>query len=251
MALRLVLPALLILLWWTGSQNEGYGLYIPSPAAAVDRVFADYVMGDGVTSTVLPSVTRALAGFLLAVVVGVGLGVAIGLQPVLAALCAPVVHFGRSLPTPALLGAFFILFGTGDFPKILLIAFSVVWPILFNTIDGVASIGATRAHVVQVFKIPAGAVLRRVVLPGIAPKAFAGARISLSLSLILMIISELQKASNGLGYQLVYAQRSFDFEGFWSVLIVLALLGVTFNVVFGRLERRVLSWHRGATVQDA
>ncbi len=165
-------------------------------------------------------------------------------------LLQPLVHLGRSLPSPALLGVFFFLFGTGDSPKIFLIAFSIVWPILLNTIDGVSSIGAVRAQAAQVFRIPRRDVLFHIVLPGASPKIFAGIRTSLSLSLILMIISELQKSENGLGYQLIQSQRNFDYGGFWSVLVALVILGVLFNIIFKFVERRALAWHRGATQQD-
>jgi ABC-type nitrate/sulfonate/bicarbonate transport system permease component len=256
---RLIVPALVILGWWAASTSEAYGFYVPSPGEALTRAVSDYVssgteyliLGDAFWEQLVPSVARALLGFVLALILGVALGIAIGLHPVLSALAAPLVNLGRSLPTPALLGAFFILFGTGDMPKVLLIAFSVIWPILFNTIDGVKSIGDTRANVVSVFRVAPRDALFRILLPGIGPKVFAGARIALSLSLIVMIISELQKASNGLGYQLIYFQRGFDFEGFWSILILLAVVGLIFNFIFGQVERWALAWHRGATGRNA
>jgi ABC-type nitrate/sulfonate/bicarbonate transport system permease component len=255
LGLRLVIPAILVALWWLGSQHPVHGLFIAPPLDVLDRVVADFLsgspadlfLGESATEHLLPSLQRALLGFGLALVVGVVLGTALGIEPRLAATFEPLVHLGRSLPTPALLGVFFFLFGTGDWPKVLLIAFGVVWPILFNTIDGVQGIGTARAHVASVFKIPSRDVLLRIVLPGAAPKIFAGARIALSLSLILMIISELQKSRNGLGYQLVLMQRNFDYTGFWSILVVLAVVGIVFNAVFVRIERRALAWHRGVT----
>lgn len=256
-ALRLAVPALLVLLWWLGSQSPTKGLFIAPPLEVLDRTVDDFLssdpsklfLGEVARNDLVPSLVRATLGFWLAILVGVGLGIALGLRPVLAAMFQPLVHLGRSLPTPALLGVFFLLFGTGDWPKVLLIAFGVVWPILFNTIDGVQGIGMARAHVASVFKIPSRDVFFRIILPGAAPKIFAGARVALSLSLILMIISELQKAKNGLGYLLVYDQRNFDYPGFWSVLVVLAVIGIVLNVVLIQIERRVLAWHRGVTAQ--
>ena len=253
--LRLVVPAVLLGLWWLGSQHPTHGLFIAPPLDVLDRFVSDYLsaspgdlfLGEAVHEHLLASLQRALLGFGLAVTVGVVLGTALGIEPRLAATFEPLIHLGRSLPTPALLGVFFFVFGTGDSPKVLLIAFGAVWPILFNTIDGVQGIGTARAHVASVFRIPTRDVLLRIVLPGAAPKIFAGARIALSLSLILMIISELQKSRNGLGYLLVLTQRNFDYVGFWSVLVVLAVVGIIFNLVFVRIERRVLAWHRGVT----
>jgi ABC-type nitrate/sulfonate/bicarbonate transport system permease component len=257
LTLRLVVPALIVFLWWLGSQSETKGLFIAPPLDVLKRVGQDFLstdpstffLGEVARNDLIPSLWRATLGFWLAMAVGVVVGIALGIRPVAAAMFQPLIHLGRSLPTPALLGVFFLLFGTGDWPKVLLIAFGIVWPILFNTIDGVQSIGMARAQVASVFKVRSRDVLFRIVLPGAAPKIFAGARVALSLSLILMIISELSKAKNGLGYLLVYDQRNFDYPGFWSVLVVLAVIGIILNVVLVQIERRVLAWHRGVTAQ--
>lgn len=246
LGLRLVVPALILLGWWALALTEKGQLFVATPLEAVQQTYEDFFF-DRFASDLLPSVVRAAEGFALAVLAGVAVGVALGRNRYLMALFQPLIHLGRSLPTPALLGVFFFLFGTGDAPKVFLIAFTVVWPILFNTIDGVTSVGQVRLQAAAVFKFSRWDRLVGVILPGAAPKIFAGMRTALSLSFIIMIISELQKSTNGLGYLLVQAQRDFEYDRFWSVLIVLALLGVLANLLFTIIERRVLSWHRGAT----
>lgn len=255
--LRLIVPALILLVWWWLSTLQQIGLFVVDPVRAFHSFFTSFFstdparvfLGDATYQDLFPSVGRALAGLGIAILVGVVVGILLGISPVLTALFQPLVHLGRSLPSPALLGVFFFLFGTGNSPKIFLIAFSIVWPILLNTIDGVSSIGASRAQAAQVFRIPGRDVLFHIILPGASPKIFAGIRTSLSFSLILMIISELQKSDNGLGYLLIQSQRNFDYASFWAVLIMLVILGVLFNVIFLSIERRVLAWHRGATAQ--
>lgn len=255
--LRLLVPVVIVVVWYALSQSPTAGVFVAHPGDAFARVGTDFFssdpgslfLGPSFYDDLLPSLYRALAGLALAVVVGVVVGVALGASRVLSASFAPLIHLGRSLPSPALLGVFFLLFGTGDSPKIFLIAFSVVWPILFNTIDGVHNVGAGRLQAASVFRIKSRDVLTHIVLPGAAPKIFAGVRTAMSLSLIIMIISELQKSENGLGYLLIQTQRNFDYTGFWAVLIVLAALGVVLNIVFKAVEHRALAWHRGATAQ--
>ncbi|MDL9947173.1 ABC transporter permease [Gordonia sp. ABSL11-1] len=255
--LRLIVPVLLLVIWYALSQSPTSGLFVAAPADAFSRVFSDFFstdpsklfLGDAFYDDLIPSLWRAMAGLGLAIVIGVGLGVLLGMSRVMTALFQPLIHLGRSLPSPALLGVFFFLFGTGDSPKIFLIAFSVVWPILLNTMDGVGSVGTARMQAAAVFKIGRFDTLTHIVLPGASPKIFAGIRTAMSLSLIIMIISELQKSENGLGYLLIQTQRNFDYTGFWAVLIVLAALGVVLNFIFKGIERRVLAWHRGATAQ--
>ena len=177
LGLRLSVPVLLVLLWWLGSQHETKGLFIAPPLDVLQRTGEDLLSGDPskfflgevARNDLVPSLWRATLGFWLAMVGGVVVGIALGLQPVLTAMFQPLVHLGRSLPTPALLGVFFLLFGTGDWPKVLLIAFGIIWPILFNTIDGVRGLGMARAHVASVFQIRSRDVLLRIVLPGAAP----------------------------------------------------------------------------------
>lgn len=257
-ALRLLVPVLIVLAWWGLSRSATSGYFVPSPLESVRAVGSTFLssdpgrlfLGEATFDHFVPSVARALAGLGLAILLGVGVGVLLGVFPRLHALFQPLVHVGRSLPSPALLGVFFLLFGIGDSPKIFLIAFSVVWPILFNTIDGVMSVGEIRSQAAAVYRIPTRLVLTRIILPGASPKIFAGIRTAMSMSLIIMIISELQKSDNGLGYLLVSTQRDFDYPGFFAVLIVLAVLGVVMNFIFLQIERRVLAWHRGVTAQN-
>lgn len=256
--LRLIVPIVILLAWYALSQSEAGGLFVPTPMdafAKVGEMFfssdpSSLFLGPATYSDFFPSLGRALAGLSLAIVIGVALGVLLGIFPVLTALFQPLIHLGRSLPSPALLGVFFFLFGIGASPKIFLIAFSVVWPILFNTIDGVKSVGEVRSQAASVFRIPSRLVLTKIVLPAAAPKIFAGIRTAMAMSLIVMIISELQKSENGLGYLLITTQRNYDYSGFWAVLIVLAALGVAMNFIFLLIERRVLAWHRGVTAQN-
>lgn len=256
--LRLLVPVVLLVVWWALSRSATSGYFIPGPWEAFRTAGSMFLsadptklfLGQATFDHFLPSVARALAGLALAIVVGVSVGVVLGVFPVMHALFQPLVHLGRSLPSPALLGVFFLLFGIGDSPKIFLIAFSVVWPILFNTIDGVMSVGEIRSQAAAVYRIPSRLVLTHIVLPGASPKIFAGIRTAMSMSLIVMIISELQKSDNGLGYLLVSTQRDFNYSGFFAVLIVLALLGVVMNFIFLQIERRVLAWHRGVTAQN-
>lgn len=256
--LRLVVPVVILVAWWGLSRSGTAGYFVPGPWESFRTTGSMFLstdptrlfIGDATVNHFVPSVLRALVGLGLAVVIGVGLGVVLGIWPVMHALFQPLVHVGRSLPSPALLGVFFLLFGIGDSPKIFLITFSVVWPILFNAIDGVMSVGEIRSQAAAVYKIPSRLVLTHIVLPGAAPKIFAGVRTAMSMSLIIMIISELQKSDNGLGYLLVSTQRDFNYPGFFAVLIVLAVLGVVMNFIFLQIERRVLSWHRGATAQN-
>jgi ABC-type nitrate/sulfonate/bicarbonate transport system permease component len=97
-----------------------------------------------------------------------------------------------------------------------------------------------------VYDVSARDRLLRVTLPAASPQIFAGMRTSLSLALILMVISEMVASTNGIGYFVLQSQRSFAITEMWSGILLLGILGYVLNAVFLLIERRVLSWHRGA-----
>jgi ABC-type nitrate/sulfonate/bicarbonate transport system permease component len=80
------------------------------------------------------------------------------------------------------------------------------------------------------------------VLPAALPKIFAGLRLSLSIAVILMVISEMVGVTNGIGYQLIYAQSQFDITILWAWMVLLGILGYGLNLALLAVERRALRW---------
>lgn len=196
--------------------------------------------------SLVPSLARLLVGWLAAVVIGISVGVLIGLSALARDFVNPIVQFLRAIPPPALLPLFIVLLGIGDGMKAAMIAFGVVWPILLNTADGVASVEQLQRETGRVYRIGFRDELTRIILPSAAPKIFAGLRVSLSIAVILMVISEMVATVNGVGFELVQAQRGFRTLDVWATIVLLGLLGYTLNAILGAIEGHVLSWHRGA-----
>lgn len=203
------------------------------------------------TDSLLPSLGRLLVGWLGAVIVGVGVGTAIGLSARARDYVSPVIHFLRAIPPPALLPLFIVLLGIGDGMKASMIAFGAVWPILLNTADGVGSVEPLQRDTARVYRIGFSDRLLRIVLPAASPRIFAGLRISLSIAVILMVISEMVATVNGVGFELVQAQRSFRSLDLWAAIVLLGVIGYALNAGLAVVERRVLRWHRGATRLEA
>ncbi|MEV8443823.1 ABC transporter permease [Actinosynnema sp. NPDC051121] len=212
-----------------------YELWLSGPAS-------DLFLTDTVFEHVLPSIGRLLAGWGIAAVIGVALGVAIGRSAVAAEYVGPLLTFLRSIPPPLLVPVFLLVFSVGTTMQLATIIFGVLWPILLNSIDGARSVDATKFETSAVFRIPKPQWILGVVLPSAAPKIFAGLRVSLSLSLVLMVVSELVGTDNGIGSQLLVAQREFDFPDMWAGIILLGVLGYALNTVLLVFERKALAW---------
>ncbi|MEU9732820.1 ABC transporter permease subunit [Streptomyces sp. NPDC048002] len=242
-AFALALPAVLVGLWWVAS-DDSTDVYWP-PLRTILETFPDVWTGARFRDDVLPSVLRLAGGYALAAVVGVGLGVVIGSYRRVRAVCEPVLEFLRAVPPPVLVPVIMLFAGIGDTMKITVIAAGCVWPVLLNTVEGVRAVDAVMAQTARSYGITGPARLRYVVLPSASPQIFAGLRQALSIGIILMVISEMFAASNGLGFTIVQFQRSFAIPDMWTGILLLGLLGFALSVVFQLVERRVLAWYHG------
>lgn len=153
-------------------------------------------------------------------------------------------RFVRAIPPPALLPLFLVVLGIGDSMKVALIATGVFPPILLNSIDGVRSIDPLHLETARVFRISRFRRITHVILPSAAPKIFAGLRISMSIAVILMVISELVAATNGVGFRILQSQRQFRMVDLWAGLVVLGVIGAVLNAALTLIERRVFRWDR-------
>lgn len=229
-------------------------VFFPTMTEIVSRAYENWLTGpasrlfltDTVFENVVPSLVRLLTGWLIAVFVGLVLGFAIGRVRAVADFVDPLVHFARAIPPPALIPLFIVLLGIGDGMKVGLIAFGVVWPILLNTIDGVRSVEPLQLETGRVFRIGRVRRMTRIILPSASPKIFAGLRISLSIAVILMVISEMVAATDGIGFQVLQAQRTFAILNMWAGILLLSILGYALNTALLGVEHHVLKWHRGA-----
>jgi ABC-type nitrate/sulfonate/bicarbonate transport system permease component len=244
-----LLFAILVVVWEFAARAGGSKFFPPPTEIAVraanlwfsgpaSRLF----LTDAVFDNVFSSLGRMLGGWGLAAVIGIVLGMLVGRSGKAMDYVGPLFAFFRSIPPPTLIPVFAVLFGLGSGMQIGSIIFGAVWPVLLNTVEGVRSVDQVKVETARSFRTPKAYWLGMVVLPAAAPKIFAGLRVSLSISLLLMVVSELIGAYNGIGRSLLDAQQDFDFPTMWSWLVLLGMLGYVFNTIFLAAERRVLAW---------
>ncbi|MFC4913933.1 ABC transporter permease [Actinomadura gamaensis] len=200
-------------------------------------------LGPGALDNVPGSLERLLTAWVAAGVIGVLGGLALGRSRRLYGYVRPLIHFGYAIPPIMLLPFFLALFGGGTEMQLATILFGIVWPVLLNAAEGARSVDAAKLDIARVFRFSPAQRLGRVLLPSAAPKIFAGLRVSLSLALILMVVSEMKGSTSGIGFQLLDEQRNFDNPGVWGGIVLLGVLGTLLNALFGLAERRVLAWH--------
>lgn len=251
-ALRLSVLAGLAMAWQLLALLANDPVSWPPFTEVVMRLWSAWVTDPSAwTDAIAPSVARLLAGWAAAVALGVTVGTVLGLSATARDYLGPAISFLRAIPPPALLPLFIVLLGIGDGMKAAVIGFGAVWPILLNTADGVASVEPLQRDTARAFRVGFRGELLRIVLPAAAPKIFAGLRISLSIAVILMVISEMIATVDGVGFALVQAQRSFRGLDVWAAILVLGIIGFALNTALAAVEGRVLRWHRGAMRTEA
>lgn len=241
--MTVALPAALFMLWWytsAGSDN----FYLP-PLQRILEAFGDTWTWPRLRSDVLPSLARLAVGYTGAVLLGIGMGVVIGLFPKARAGAEPVLEFFRAIPPPVLVPVIMLFAGIGDSMKVVVIISGCVWPVLLNTVEGVRAVDEVLDSTCQVYRVTGFARLRYLILRSASPQIVTGMRQGLSIAIILMVISEMFAASEGLGFTIVQFQRSFAIPEMWSGILLLGLLGVALSLLFQLAERRVLAWYRG------
>ncbi|MFI0407566.1 ABC transporter permease [Actinomadura sp. 3N508] len=248
------LPLAVLIAGWEAAARGARSPFFPPPSdiaarmrdlwfsGPADRLFLSAAAGESIA----PSLARMGLALLLSVVAGVVLGIALGRSERALAYLEPLLRFARVIPPPAMVPVFVVLLEFGTQMQVTSIVFGAVWPVLLNTADGVRAVDAVQMDTAHAFRLSAAQRIRFVIVPAALPKIFAGLRLALSLSLILMVFSELLPGtSDGLGFELTNAQSTSDVPTIWAVIVLLGVLGYLFNTILLAVERRVLFWRPG------
>jgi ABC-type nitrate/sulfonate/bicarbonate transport system permease component len=237
-------------LWASHRQSP----FFPPPSTIFSSMHAQWFSGPAshlfltsdAVSNILPSLGRILLSLAIIVAIGVPLGIALGRSSVLTEYLDPLLQFARSIPVVAAAPVFIALFKIGTQMEVATIVFGTIWPLLLNTIDGARTVDPVQVETARAFRYSTWERLRWLIIPAALPKIFTGLRLALSLSLILMVFSELVGSTSGIGYEMSEANNSFNLPELWSTIVLLGILGYLMNGILYLVEKRVLAWHRNA-----
>lgn len=204
-----------------------------------------FLAGDG-TGNLVPSIERIGIGLAITIVIAVPLGIALGRSPLITGYLDPLLQFARAIPVVTAAPVFIALFKLGTQMEVATIVAGTIWPLLLNTVDGARTVPVLQLETAAAFRLSAADRLLAVIVPAALPKILTGLRLSLSLSLILMVFSELVGSSNGIGYELINASNNFDMASVWAVVVLLGIIGYLANAILSGAEKLALGWHRGS-----
>jgi ABC-type nitrate/sulfonate/bicarbonate transport system permease component len=240
----LIGPCFLVLLWQLVAFADLVSpILLPSPVniiAAGGRLLA---APSGIWVDVLLTFTRTLAAFALALIVGAPIGLLMGVSTRIYQAFSATFDFFRSIPPIALFPIFILFFGISEAARIAVPFYGTVLVIIVNSAYGVANSPKLRSTVARVFQLSPAQRFVHVTLPSALAHIVAGARIAISLSLVLVIVVEMTFGANrGLG-RLVYEFHTvFETESMYFVIMVIGVIGYLLNLAFEKIEATFVPW---------
>lgn len=234
-----------LLLLWEAIASSGLisRAFLPTPSATWDSLRNGLIHGELLRETGFTA-TRMLQGWLLASLIGVGLGVAIGLSTTVRAYVEPTLEFLRPLPPSAVAPLAIALFGLGHGMVLFVVVFGSIWPPLLSTVQGLSLVDRRLHEVARCVGLSQSAFITKIVLPSSAPGILAGMRLSLSIALILAVLGEMLTAQNGLGSDILHSARAFNAARIYASLTLLSAIGIISNTLLLTFEGYFLSWNK-------
>jgi ABC-type nitrate/sulfonate/bicarbonate transport system permease component len=229
-----VAPIALLILVWQALVSFGYApaTLLPPPGQVFWRMIQQ-ILSATFREDIEATLFRLFAGFTIAVVLGVAIGLAAATSPLINATVRPIVRVLAPLPKVALYPALLLLLGFGHESKIVLVAADALFPILLSTYFGASTVEQKLIWSAMAAGTPRWEVLFKVVLPAAAPSILTGCRIGIVISCIVVFLAEMITSTDGLGHVLVTAARTFQAVDMFVPLITISLLGLILN---GALE---------------
>jgi NitT/TauT family transport system permease protein len=203
-------------------------MFLPTPTAVVQSGIEMFLNND-LISDVLISCGRVLAGFVVAAVIGVPMGIAMGTFYSMESLFAPFVGTVRYMPVTAFVPLIVIWLGLGEESKILIITLGVV---LYNAImiaDAVKFIPSEMINVAYTLGATRRDVLFRVIVPATFPSVLDTLRVNISGAWNYLVIAELVAAQTGLGFRIIQAQRYLQTEKVLFCILLIGLIGLAID----------------------
>jgi ABC-type nitrate/sulfonate/bicarbonate transport system permease component len=181
-------------------------------------------------------------GLLVAGVLGIAAGLALGIMPRLEVATRPLLEFLRPIPSVALIPVALLVLGIGLQMQLFMIAFASVWPVLFSTKAGVESVDPRFIETGRILGLRKRERMLRIILPNTLPHVATGLRTASAIALALTITVEMLTGRPGVGFYIENVRINGLIAEMWAAIFVTGVLGYLVNTAFMALERLALPW---------
>jgi ABC-type nitrate/sulfonate/bicarbonate transport system permease component len=234
--------AVVIALWWLATQQKWLSpVFVPTPEAMLASLWEGLSTGELAAFT-WATVVRMILGWGLACVVGMALGALIGISATARAWLQPTLEFVRPLPASAVLPLAISIFGLSPSMVLAVVAFGAMWPVLLATVHGFANVHERLREVASALQLSRSDFVFKLGLPNALPDILAGARLSMTVALIVAVVGEMIASQAGLGQAILLAARAFRASELFAGIALLGAIGFVSNALLAVAEKRLLRW---------
>jgi NitT/TauT family transport system permease protein len=240
---KLISPLILLLVWELGVRLEWVDPRLVAPPSLVLMELWRITLSGDLGVALAASLLRVVAGFVLAAVVGIGLGCFMARLRMVECIFDPLIELMRPVSPLALFPLFILWFGIGEASKIFIIAFACSFPIILNTYAGVRAIDPTYFRAARSLGASAREVMHGIVLRGSLPQIFTGLRVAWGLGLIVVVAAEMIGAVHGIGYMVLESQQTFRIPRLFAGIVAIGSVGALTDLGFRYVRRQMLPWY--------
>ena len=229
-------------LWWAAVASGLANPVLMPPPGTVLWAIVEMTLEGTLLVHIGVSLARALGGFLVAVVIGVPLGVLIGRSARAYAAIDPWIELARPVPPIAVLPLIVLWFGIGEQSKLVVVFYGALFPILVNTVHGVRSVDNTLIRAARALGASERQIFGLVVLPAAVPSVVTGMRLGAGMAIFVLVAAELLGSTAGLGWLIMDAREHFFTDRIMVGIVALGLVGYLINRGLLWLESRLVRW---------
>jgi ABC-type nitrate/sulfonate/bicarbonate transport system permease component len=240
--LSLISPIGLLLAWQILIMlGVGDRRFVPEPTDIAVRFWQMTISGE-LAAHVVVSLYRIFAGFFIGVVPAIAVGLLMAMSRPLRIFMTPLIAALFPIPKVALFPLILLAFGFGDASKIALVAIGVFFPVIINTFTGAANIDRIYIDVASNYGAGRFVMFSRIVFFGALPMIFAGLRVGLAVSFIVLISAEFVAAKTGIGYLIWNSWELLSVDVMFVGIVTVGFLGLITSVILDEIEHLAIPW---------
>ena len=218
-------------------------MFLPSPAGVAERLF-NWGASGGLWQDVLISVYRVMAGFVLAALIALPLGLYLGTYKPVQALLEPLIDFIRYMPAVAFIPLVMLWVGIDEGSKVVIIFIGVFFQMVLMVAEDIRRVPMAQIEAAQTMGASRSEIVKLVIWPSARPALLDTLRVTCGWAWTYLVVAEMVAASSGLGYAVLRAQRYMQIDTIFAGILMIGLIGLLTDQAFRFVGRRAFHWQK-------
>lgn len=244
LSLGSLIPVAVVLLWWYTTNFTATPETILPKISTVWAAFKDLLKSGSLLDDLSISLKRVLVGYAVSALTGVVLGTLMGMNSAIRMIFAPTLTTIRQIPIMAWIPLLILWLGIGESSKIVIILIGALFPIMINTLTGIASTPLEYVEVARLYKLSRWKTFTKVYFPHAIPHIQTGLKLGLGVSWMAVVAAELIAASSGIGYKMSYARTLMQSDRVIVYMIVIGAVGIIMDKLLTIVFSALTPWEK-------